>query len=129
MFGIEIKIGSTRVQNIRDFLLQVKEGNFSLTFDPNLHCFQKETDTVIQKLIQVILDEKVYVDGLSNKSDLAISTHILLIPPSSWEQLVPLLTSAPLVKLAYDGTTFEGLHLSNATDLLSPSLICGRLSR
>ncbi len=40
---------SERGENIRDFLEQVKEGKPSLlshlfTYDPSLHCFQKETD-------------------------------------------------------------------------------------
>ena len=34
------------------------------------------------------------------------------IPPSSFERLVPILESAPLVKLAYDGNTFDGFQLS-----------------
>lgn len=118
IFGIEIRIGTTTVQNIRDFLLHVKQGNSSLlssllSYDPSLHCFQKETDDVIQKLIQVIHDEKVYVDGLTNKFDLTIGNQILLIPPSSWAQLVLLLSKAPLVELAYYGNTFEGLRLSD----------------
>ena len=58
MFGVKVKIGPTNVQNIRDFLKHVKDGRPSLlsnsfTFDPNLHCFQKETDALIQLLIQV----------------------------------------------------------------------------
>lgn len=118
MFGIEVKIGPTMVQNIRDFLEQVKEGkpsilSISFTYDPSLHCFQKETDAVIQQLIQVVQDEKIYVDALPDQSDYTISNHMLLIPPSSWKRLIPLLTRAPLVKLAYDENTFDGLCLSD----------------
>lgn len=118
MFGIEVKIGPANVQNIRDFLEQVKEGNPSLlsilfTYDPSLHCFQKETDAVIQQLIQVVHDEKVYVDALPDNSNYTISNDMLFIPPSSWERLIPLLTRAPLVKLEYDGNTFDGLYLSD----------------
>ncbi|RFU66488.1 DEAD/DEAH box helicase [Bacillus sp. V59.32b] len=116
IFGIEVKIGPTNVQNIRDFFEQVKDGNRSrlsnsFIYDPSLHCFQKESDPVIQQLIQVTYDEKMYVDALPDKSDYPISNHILLIPPSSWEQLVPVLSRAPSVKLAYDGKIFDGLHL------------------
>ncbi|WP_404450637.1 DEAD/DEAH box helicase [Virgibacillus necropolis] len=116
MFGIEIKIGQTNVQNIRRFLRQVKQGNpsvlsISFTYNPILHCFQKETDAVIQKLIQVIDDEKVYGD---EQSDLTINDHTLLIPPSSWGQLLPLLTQSPLVKMAYNSKTYDGLQLSYA---------------
>jgi SNF2 family DNA or RNA helicase len=118
MFAIAVKIGQTNVQNIRDFLEQVKEGNrcllsISFTYDPSLHCFQKETNDVIQLLIQVIHDEKVYIDTVQDKSDFTISNHILLIPPSSWERILHLLTRAPLVKLKYEGITFDGLNLSN----------------
>jgi SNF2 family DNA or RNA helicase len=119
MFGIEVKIGTINVINIRDFLKQVKEGRPSVqlpsfTYDPEVHCFQNETDNVLKQLIQVIDDEKVYVAALQDKSDYIISNHILLIPPSNWEQLTVLLSSAPSVKLEYDEKTFDGLHLSNA---------------
>ncbi|CAH0344129.1 DEAD/DEAH box helicase [Bacillus sp. CECT 9360] len=116
MFGIEVKIGPTTVHNIRDFLEQVKDGNRirlsnSFIYDANLHCFHNEADPVIRQLIQVVQDEKGYVDALPDKSDYPISNHLLPIPPSSWEQLVPLLTRAPSVKLAYDGGIFDVLHL------------------
>ena len=118
MFGITVKIGQTEVQNIRYFLKQVKEGNPSLlsdlfTYDPSLHCFRKETDAVIQQLIQVIRDQKMYVDALPHQADYTLNQHILLIPPSSWERLLPLLISAPSVKLVYDGNSFDGICLSN----------------
>lgn len=116
MFGIELNIGQTKVQNIRDFLEKLKEGNPSLlsssfTYDPILHCFQKETDAVIQQLIHIISDEKVYLDVLQDTPDYIISHHLLVIPPSSWERLTPLLLRAPLVKLAYDEKIYEGFYL------------------
>ena len=100
MFGIKVKIGPTNVQNIRDFLKHVKDGHTSLlsnsfTFDPNLHCFQKETNALIQQLIQVIHDEDVYVDELFGKSNYVSNHHTLLIPPSSWDRLLPILERVP----------------------------------
>ena len=68
---------------------------------------------MIWQLIQVIHDEKVYLDAVPDKSDYVSNHHTLLIPPSSWERLFPILERAPLVKLAYDGNTFDGLHLSS----------------
>lgn len=114
IFGIEMNLESSDVQNIRAFLEQVKGGkpsliSGSLTYDPSLHCFQKESDAVIQQLIQVIRDEKVYGDGLPNKD----YDQMLLIPSSSWERLRPLLQKAPLVKLEYDGQTYAGLQVSD----------------
>ncbi|MCJ7842523.1 SNF2 helicase associated domain-containing protein [Lederbergia sp. NSJ-179] len=118
MFGIEARVGTTKVHNIRVFLEQVKMGNPSslspsFTYHPERHCFREETDAVIQQLIRVTQDEKVYVDTLPNKTDWTFSNDILLIPPSSWERLIPLLSSAPLVKLEYDGNTFDSFSLSS----------------
>ncbi|MEK3888813.1 DEAD/DEAH box helicase [Bacillus sp. FSL K6-3431] len=118
MIGIKVKIGPTTVQNIRDFLGHVKDGRPScisqlFTYDPNLHCFQKETDALIQQLIQLIHDEKVYIDGLPDKSAYIHNQHILLIPPSTWDRILPILERAPLVKLEYGGHTYTGLRLSN----------------
>ncbi len=116
MFSIEINVGQALVHNIREFLGQVKNGQSSvlsdsLIYDPNLHCFHKEVDAVIQQLIQVIEDERIYLDGLSESFDLG--HDILLIPPSSWKRLKSLLKETPGVTLAYNGKTFEGLRLSN----------------
>ncbi len=104
LIGIEAKIGPAHVQDIRGFLEEVKNGRPSrlsdtFTYDPALHCFQIETAAVIQQLIQVTHDEKVYVNAMQDTVDHAIRQHMLLVPPSSFEQLVPLLSKAPLVKL------------------------------
>lgn len=109
LFAIKVKIGQDNVLDIREFLAAVKKGkpcqlSNSFTYNPSLHCFQKEADEVIQQLIQVLHDEKA-----SGEPD----THQLQIPPSSWEQLQPLLIKAPLVKLEMNGNKFDGLHLSS----------------
>lgn len=118
MFGIELKIGQTKVQNIREFLGQVKKGNpstlsISFTYNPSLHCFQKETNAVIQRLIQVIDDEQVYDNELPDKPDFTLNNQTLLIPPTALEQLIPLLTDAPLVKMEHNRNIYDGLQLSN----------------
>ncbi|PLS17390.1 helicase SNF [Bacillus sp. M6-12] len=118
MFGIQLQIDSIPVQNIREFLENVKDRktsriSISFTYDPKLHCFEKKADHVIQQLIQVIEDEKLYADSLQDKQN--IGKDIILIPPSSWEKLLPNLTRTPLVKLEYNGRSFTGLHLSEQT--------------
>ncbi|MFJ7637710.1 SNF2 helicase associated domain-containing protein [Peribacillus sp. NPDC097206] len=120
MFGVEMKIGSINVPNIRDFLMRIKERrrstvSLSFQYDPSLHCFQKENDAVIQSLITVISDEKVYLDA-SGQSGYTQIHSLLLLPPSSWKSLFPLLIQAPLVKLRHDGTIVDGLQVSE--DLL-----------
>ncbi|MGZ4162264.1 MAG: SNF2 helicase associated domain-containing protein, partial [Neobacillus sp.] len=114
IIGIEIILGSTNVQNIREFLEHVREGNpcllsGSFTYNQNLHCFQNETDAVIQQLIQVIRDEKMYVDALPDKDH----PQMLLIPSSAWDRMLPLLLKAPRVKLKYDGQTIARLQVTN----------------
>ena len=117
MFGIKVKIGPTNVQNIRRFLKHVEDGQTSLlsnsfTFDPNLHCFQKETNALIQQLIQVIHDEDVYVDELFGTSNYVSDHHTLLIPPSSWDRLLPIIERVPSIKLEYGGDVYAGLRIS-----------------
>ncbi len=112
MLGIEMKIEAAMVQNIRVFLDAVKQGqtnelSSSFLYDPSQHCFQKETDSVIQQLIEVAQDDR----------SIPAASRQMLIPPSSWKQLQPLLTSAPFVKLEYHGYTNAGLLV---TDELPP---------
>ncbi len=114
MLGIEIQIGSVPVQQIRSILSQMNEGkptalSPTFTFDSNLHCFPREADAVLQQLIRINHEEKVYI------ADESISPQILLIPPLSWERLLPLLNSVPLVRLGYDGKYKAGMPISQET--------------
>ncbi|WP_226037561.1 DEAD/DEAH box helicase [Aquibacillus saliphilus] len=116
LLGIEVKIGPAEVPNIRQFLERLKEGmpsilSSSFTYDLNTHCFVTESDAVIQQLIQVNYDEKTNMDKVT-ESRATISDRILLIPPSSWKMLVPLLKSAKVVRLEHDGQTFDSLELT-----------------
>ncbi|MBY0146476.1 DEAD/DEAH box helicase [Neobacillus niacini] len=117
LLGVKLEIGHVKVNNIRQFLSNIIEGKQSVlsetfTFDSNQHCFQKETDNVIQQLSQVLQDEKMYVSTITNNFDELYSPDQLLIPPSSWERLLSLLVKAPFVKVENKGVTFEGLVLS-----------------
>lgn len=111
LVGIEMKIGETDVLNIRDFLLQVGNGHsckitITFTYNPNFHCFLTKSDEVIKELIQITQDEKMYIDTVSNQ-------QILLIPPSSWNKLLPMLVKAPLARLEYDGMTYDEISISD----------------
>lgn len=117
LFGIEMAIEHEKVANIREFLSQLKEGlpsqlSDTLMFNTSLHCFDKETDDVIQQLFLVLQDEKSYVNAMANSLEESFSPDLLLIPPSSFDQLLPLLVKAPLVKVENDGETYEGLMLT-----------------
>ncbi|RCW48562.1 DEAD/DEAH box helicase [Paenibacillus prosopidis] len=125
MFGIELKVGPKRlyiVQKIREFLERVELGKpfvFSknFTYDPALHSFQPENDAVIRQLIQIYRNETMYRDSSTRSSYLreapACGDRMLLVPPFSWEKLLPLLVEAPIVLLAHDGHTYNGIQLSD----------------
>jgi SNF2 family DNA or RNA helicase len=117
LLGIEMEIDHLKVENIRHFLAKVIEGKQSViaetfTFNPNQHCFQRESDDVIQQLSHVLQDEKMYVSTMTNEFDDLFSPEQLLIPPSSWEVLLPLLVKAPSVRVTNKGETFQGLVLT-----------------
>ena len=112
LIGIEMNVESSAVENIRDLLINVWEGKTSLlshsfTYDPSLHCFQQETDAVIQQLIQVLRDEKVFATTVPD------TNRMLTIPSSAWERLLPLLVKAPQVKLMVADQSFAGLTITD----------------
>lgn len=110
LIGIELTIHSIKVQQVREFLQSIKEGvpfqlSDSFIFNQQLHCFEIDTDTVFQKLIKVAQEEKIYSSTEEN------NIEQLLIPPSSWEGLLPLLIKAPRVKVEQSQHTVEGIKL------------------
>ncbi|MEH6945191.1 SNF2 helicase associated domain-containing protein [Bacillus sp. JJ722] len=110
--GIELKIGSFPVQDIRNFLKAVQERNayiisLSFTYDPELHCFSQEQDNIIQELIQIVYDDEMYIKSLPE------TTSILPIPPSSWSELLPLLVSSRNVKLRKNDEDYENMRYSD----------------
>jgi SNF2 family DNA or RNA helicase len=116
LFGIELKVGPVNVRDIREFLGFVRKGSpFSLsslfTYDPQHFCFEKEADAFIHQLIQVVFDEKMFTDGMNYSTE----NHLLLIPPTSWDRLVPLLKQAPMVRLDNEGKFYEQLNISDET--------------
>ncbi|RKQ32722.1 DEAD/DEAH box helicase [Oceanobacillus halophilus] len=118
MFAMEMSVASNRIPDIRDFLEQVKNGkrytiSAGFAYDPSIHCFQEETDLVIQQLIRIMDDEKLYRRALPNKFDHKGKKQLLLIPASSWERLLPLLINVPQVTLQYDGKSHIGFQVSD----------------
>jgi superfamily II DNA or RNA helicase len=115
LIGLLIKIGSFKVADIRTFLVQLKEGMPSFlgtdfSYDPSRHCFVNETDAILKQLIHVIHDEKMFLNVNSNSSN---TKELLLIPPSSWDRLVPYLKQAPTVKIKYADKIYNQIHFSD----------------
>ncbi|MHC0038267.1 DEAD/DEAH box helicase [Pseudoneobacillus sp. C159] len=114
LLGVELKVGPVNVRDIREFLSFVRKGKpYCLsplfTYDSNRFCFETEADALIQQLIQVVFDEKMFTEGMNY----SIKEHLLLVPPTSWERLVPLLKRASKVRLDFDGKFFDHLYFTD----------------
>nr|WP_309101043.1 DEAD/DEAH box helicase [Fredinandcohnia onubensis] len=114
LIGLQIGIEQMGVHDIRRFLEDIKQGKPSkiseqFSYDPNLHCFLYEVDTLLHQLIKVTEDEKVFFEV--NSLDNLETREILLIPPSSWKVLVPLFSKCPSVYIENNGYTYEGLQI------------------
>ena len=117
MFGIGVEVASIEVQNIRDFLEHVQKGDsYTLsplfTYEPSLHCFDQASNDVLLHLFHVIQDEKVLADAFTSRTDVVRDQQIVLVPPLSWDRLLPMLERAPAVNLMYNGEFYEGFHRS-----------------
>ncbi len=124
MFSIELKVGSKRtyvVPKLRDFLERIAlreryECSRYFTYDPELHCFHETNDAIIRKLIELHRNEKMYRDtsgGYAAHATPVGGERALLIPPTVWEELAPLLAQAASVRLEYEGFSYEGLRFSD----------------
>ncbi|MGM0838587.1 MAG: SNF2 helicase associated domain-containing protein [Bacillota bacterium] len=103
LFAMDLILGGKPVKDIRAFLHCVEKGIpfKAVNYDPGKHCFDNETDVVLQCLIQLAEDDKGQgAEGLS-------------ITPSAWERMLPHLQKAPSVKLDQDGQIYDELYVSN----------------
>ncbi|EDL66755.1 DEAD/DEAH box helicase [Bacillus sp. SG-1] len=111
LFGMELLINRRKITDIRSFLQKASEGqpylvDDRLTYDPEQHCFESHSDQIINQLLKVTHDEKVYGD------DTQQDEQVLPVPPTSWDQLRPLLLKAENLLLDDAGHLFSGLELS-----------------
>ncbi|MGY0694094.1 DEAD/DEAH box helicase [Virgibacillus sp. FSP13] len=115
-FGIEISIASERIADLREFLENVRRGRThalsqEFLYDPTKYCFDSVTDAIVQELILVMDDEKVYRRAISKS--LHQDKGMLLVPASSWNRIEPLLVCAPQVILQYAGKSYHHFHVSD----------------
>lgn len=124
MFGIELKVGPKKgyiVQKLKDFLNGVDRREawvFSkhFTYDPQFHVFSRENHAILRQLIEIIRIEQLYreTSNIYSQNPRSMSgDRMLLIPPSLWEKLLPLLAEAPSVKLEQEGSTYNGIQISD----------------
>ncbi|MEY8346844.1 DEAD/DEAH box helicase [Bacillus cereus] len=116
LFGIQVKLEKLyTVYKLREFLNRVEQRepficSKDFTYTPEVYSFQQETDAVIQLLIQIYRNEKMYVESL--QMNFEQDENIILIPPASWKEILSLLSHTPFVRLHHDGQSFHGVHIS-----------------
>ncbi|MEN1935229.1 SNF2 helicase associated domain-containing protein [Paenibacillus sp. 102] len=116
LFGIQVKLEKLYlVYKLREFLNRVEQRESFIcsndfTYTPEVYSFQQETDAVIQQLIQIYRNEKMYVESLQMSSEQ--NESMILIPPASWKELLSLLSNTSFVRLQHDGQSIHGVHVS-----------------
>lgn len=109
--GVSMSIGPIEIEDLQGFLISIANRETAqlselFTYDPMLHCFQNDIDSIIDILIQIIED----VDREANN---AIHTSTLIIPPSFWIRLLPLLEKIPDVKFKEEGSVAGPFFVTN----------------
>ncbi|TYR75043.1 DEAD/DEAH box helicase [Rossellomorea vietnamensis] len=114
LFSLKLMINRQWIKDIRTFLHRVRNGQTyqvsrDFIYDPQFYCFLRETNEVITQLIKVVHDEKVYQEEHSSVQE---TKELLLIPPSSWQPLQPLLQEAGNILIDDAGQLFKGLQIA-----------------
>ncbi|KPB03692.1 DEAD/DEAH box helicase [Bacillus sp. CHD6a] len=102
--GIELSLQQSVVQDPRKLLHFIKNGKQSDFFDPKIQCFKKEADAVIHHLIDILDDEKTFMEQMEK------SPQALILPPSSFRKIAPLLQQVD-VKTLLNKQAYEGFKL------------------
>lgn len=116
LLGIQLKLAKVYfINHIREFLFKVeKRESFhcsnEFTYTPDVHSFKQETDAIIQQLIKMYHNEKMYEDTLEvhAKQD----ESMIFIPPASWKDMLFSLSKAEYVQLKQNEQLFQGLQVS-----------------
>jgi SNF2 family DNA or RNA helicase len=111
LLGISMSIGPIEIEDLQGFLLSVANGKKAhlsdlFTYDSKLHCFQNDIYSIINMLIQIVEDAEIETNNGIYKST-------LIIPPSFWVELFPLLKNIPDVKFKENGKITGQFSVSN----------------
>ncbi|TWT00529.1 DEAD/DEAH box helicase [Planomicrobium sp. CPCC 101079] len=115
VLGIKLKAGIEKLEdiaNVKEFLTRIGQGEAytiskDFVYTPKTCSLDGRTDNVLQFLIKSQL--------LKNKGE--FEPDLLVVSPSDWERLLPLLQQVPLVKVVQGRRIFRGLHLAKALPL------------
>ncbi|WP_370512342.1 SNF2 helicase associated domain-containing protein [Planomicrobium sp. CPCC 101110] len=115
ILGIELKAGIEKLEDVpstQGFLESISRGEAyaiskGIVYAPETCSFDDKTDAVLQFLIKSQLP----------KNKVEIVHDLLVISPSDWDRLLPLLQQVPSVKVVQGSRVFRGLHLAKALPL------------
>lgn len=115
-FAVQLKVGSDRmyvVKNIRDFLTAYKQKKqlfFSshFVYDPSIFKLQPEDEMLLNLLLSIYEDERVYRKMIDPWSGGRTDERILVIPPTKVRTLLELLPKDQYI-LEHDGKKYTEL--------------------
>jgi SNF2 family DNA or RNA helicase len=115
---INMRINNYPIDDLRTFLNKLQEGrpykvSENFTYSTRNYFFNRETDAIVRALIKILLDERIYLEDMNEQVQLDKMT--MIIPPSSWEAIQPLLVEVPDAKWEYMGKWFRGIQQSTTT--------------
>jgi SNF2 family DNA or RNA helicase len=115
LIGLQMKINNHVIEEWRSFLKLLRQGrpikiSENFTYTTKDFCFDREADAIMSELTKVLLDEQIHTKEV-NAQEITDNSTILL-PPSNWEVIFPLLIEAPRVKVKYLGKKFLGIQKS-----------------
>ncbi|QHT59052.1 helicase SNF [Paenibacillus lycopersici] len=124
LLGVELKAGAKRpvsIPDIRRFLRSLTDGEpcaiaKSLEYDPKRHCFSPADYAVLEQLIAIAEQERLYRDTSGVYSAYAApmsGERMLLVPPPAWEAFLPALIGAPSASIELDNVVYATLTLSD----------------
>ncbi|PGL68894.1 DEAD/DEAH box helicase [Bacillus sp. AFS055030] len=111
ILGIAMAYEKKKIENLRNFLKDVKEGKSSeisadRIFDPNLHCVQNGVNRIWELLIKLLDDEKMFNGSLTKKKE------YMFISPIIWSQFINLVKDLENVKIIENGILFNGISFT-----------------
>ncbi|MDQ0272326.1 DEAD/DEAH box helicase [Cytobacillus purgationiresistens] len=113
LFSLKMNVGVHRVKDIRSFLQAIHHNQpFRLSndfiYDSKRHCFRKNTDQLMQSLYEMINDERTEEKVIDRTED------SLLVLPTSWNRIYPLLESIENVEFQYEAKQFGRLKVKKS---------------
>lgn len=123
LFAVQLQVNGERILSIREFLTYIKNKKSyriseNTVYNFEQFCFKVKHDSILQILIKIVEDDALYIETLQNKQT-HFQEHLLIIPPSAWHLLAPLLSNIEDVSLFYQNESYSGVKI-----LTRPTALC-----